>query len=129
MCSSDLRTRVMSGFLRVGAGQVYAEPVGLAFRGGALLAEPQVQDVEGARSQAHGANATVFLRRDQSRVLEDAQVLHERRQRHRERCREFGHDGWGLRQPFHDGAARWIRESAEHGVELVVILRHTPNYC
>jgi hypothetical protein len=106
-----------------------AEPVGLAFCGGALLVEPQVQDVEGPRPQAHGADAPVLLRRDQSRVLQDAQVLHERRQRHRERCRELRHHGWGLGQPFHDGPARRIRESAEHGDELVVILRHTPNYC
>ncbi len=105
-----------------------AEPVGLVLCGGSLLAEPQVQDVEGTRSQAHGADATVLLRRDQSGALEETQVLHERWQRHRERCREFGHDGWGLRQPFHDGPARGIRENTEHGVELVVILRHTPNY-
>ena len=123
-----MRTRVMSGFLRAGAGQVDAEPVSLAFRGSSLFVEPQVQDVEGARSQAHGADASVLLRGDQSRVLEDAQVLQERWQRHGERCREFGHDGWGLRQPFHDGPARRIRKSAEHGVELIVILRHVPNY-
>ncbi len=123
-----MRTRVMSGFLRGGVNQMDAKPVGLAFCGGPLLAEPQMQDVEGARSQAHGADTSVLLRRDQARVLQDAQVLHERRQRHRERCREFGHHGWGLRQSFHDGPARRIRESAEHDVELVVILRHTPNY-
>ena len=124
----SIRTQVMSGFLRVGAGQVDAEPVGLAFRGSSLFVEPQVYYVEGARSQAHRADASVLLRGDQSRVLQDAQVLQERWQRHGERCREFGHDGWGLRQPFHDGPARRIREGAEHGVELVVILRHTPNY-
>src|SRR4051794_33826410 len=104
------------------------EPVGLTFGEGALLAEPQVQDVQRSRSQAHGADASVLLRRDQPRALEHAQVLHQRRQRHRERRRELGHDSWGLRQPLHDRAARRIRESAEHGVELVVILRHTPNY-
>ena len=107
---------------------MHAEPVGLVFCRGSLLAEPQMQDVEGARSQTHGADASLLLGCDQSRVLKDAQVLHERRQRHREGCREFGHDGWGFRQPFHDGPARGIRESAEHGVELVTILRHTPNY-
>ncbi|MDQ1539771.1 MAG: hypothetical protein QOH29_497, partial [Actinomycetota bacterium] len=53
---------------------------------------------------------------------------HERWQRHRERRGELGHDGWGLSQPFHDGPPRRIRESAEHGVEYVVILRHRPNY-
>ena len=84
---------------------------------------------EGARSQAHGANASVLLRGDQACVLEDTQVLHERGQRHRERCRELGHDSRRLRQSLHDGPARRVRESAEHCVELVVIVRHTPNYC
>ena len=65
-----MRTRVISGSLRVGAGQVDAEPVGLVFCGGSLLAQPQVEDVEGARSQARGADASVLLRRDQSCVLE-----------------------------------------------------------
>lgn len=124
-----MRTRVMSGFLRCGGGPVGAEPVGLAFFGGSLLAEPQVQHVEGLRFQSHGANASVLLRRDESRVLGDAQVLHERRQRHRERCREFRHNGWALRQPLHDdGPASRIRESAKHGIELIAILEHILDY-
>ena len=106
-----------------------AEPVGLAFGGGSLLAEPQVQHVEGARPQRHGAHAAMLLGRHQSRVLQHPQVLHERWQRHRERGGEFGHDGGGPGQPFHDGPARRVREGAEHRIELVVIVRHTPNYC
>src|SRR3954454_4562242 len=55
----SMRTRVMSGFLRQvvgsgGSGQVDGQPVGLAFGGGALFVEPQVQNVESARPQAHG---------------------------------------------------------------------------
>lgn len=38
-----------------------AEPVGLAFCGCSLLAEPQVEYVEGARSKAYGADASVLL--------------------------------------------------------------------
>jgi hypothetical protein len=70
----------------------------------------------------------VLLRGDHAGLLEHAEVLHERREGHVERCRELGHDGRGLRQPLHDGPTRRIRESAEDGVELVVILRHMPNY-
>lgn len=106
-----------------------AEPVGLAFGGRPLLAEPEVQHVEGAGSQAHGPDATVLLGRDQARVLQHPQVLHEGWQRHRERRRELGDDGGGLGQPFHDGPTRRIRERAEDRVELVVIVRHMPNYC
>lgn len=56
----------------------------------------------------------------------NAQVLQKRRQRHCERCREFGHDGWGRGQPFHDRPTGRVRESSQHGVELVAILRHVP---
>jgi DNA-binding SARP family transcriptional activator/tetratricopeptide (TPR) repeat protein len=108
---------------------VDAESVGLAFCGRSLLAQPHVQDVECPRSEAHRADPSLLVGRDDSGVLQDAEVLHERRQRHGERCREFGYDGGGLHQALDDGPARGIRESAEHGVELVVILRHIPNYC
>jgi hypothetical protein len=67
----------MSDFLWVSEGEVDAKPVGLVFCGCSLLAEPQVQNVEGTWAQAHGADTSVFLRPDHSRVLEDAQVLHE----------------------------------------------------
>src|SRR3954452_14137422 len=109
-----MRTRVMSGLLvRGGSGQVDAEPVGLAFGGRSLLAQPQVQDVEGAGSQAHSADAAVLLGRPQSGVLENAQVLHERRQRHRERCREFVQDSWKPRQPLTKPTTLLIRQSAK----------------
>jgi hypothetical protein len=87
-----------------------------------------VEYVKGAGSKAYGAEASVLLRRDKSRVLEYSQVLHERRQRHLERCGELGDDGRGLCQPFHDSTTCRIRDSAEHGVELVMIVRHKPNY-
>ncbi len=54
-----------------------AEAIGLVFGRGTLLAEPQMQHVQRTRSQAHGADAPVLLRRDHARVLEHAQVLHE----------------------------------------------------
>ena len=72
-----MRTRVMSGLLRSGDGEMDAEPVGLVFRRRPLLAEPQVEEIESARPQTHGADASVLLRDDHARVLEDAQMLHE----------------------------------------------------
>ncbi len=105
-----------------------AEPVGLVFCGRSLLAEPQMKHVEGTRAKAHGSYASVFLRGDESGVLEDSQMLHQRRQRHREGRRELGHDGRGLRQPFDDGPASRIRDGAEDDVEVIAIVRHTPNY-
>jgi hypothetical protein len=40
---------------------VDAKPIGLVFCRGMLLAEPEVEHVEGARSQAHGSDAPVLL--------------------------------------------------------------------
>jgi hypothetical protein len=39
----------------------------------------------------------------------------------------FGHHGGRGHQPLHDGATGRIREGAEHGVEIVVKLRHVPD--
>src|SRR4051812_38805892 len=119
----------MSDFLRGGEGEVDTEPVGLMLCRRPLFAEPEVEHVESAGPKAYGADASVLLRCDDPGILEDAQVLHERRQRHRERFRKLGYDRRGDRQPFHDSATRGIREGAEYGVELVVILRHVPKYC
>lgn len=54
-----------------------AEPISLVLCGSSLLAEPQMQHVERAWPQAHGANPSVLLGYDHPCLLKDAEVLHE----------------------------------------------------
>ncbi len=51
-----------------------AEPVGLEFCGGSLLAEPQVPHVEGTRSHAHGGTRACFSDVTTPDVREDTDV-------------------------------------------------------
>lgn len=105
-----------------------AESVGLPFGRRALFAEPQMQDVKGARSQAHRAHPAVFLGGDDPSVLEYTQVLHERGQRHREGRGQLRDDSWRDREPFYDGSTCRVSQGAENGVQPIAMVRHTPNY-
>lgn len=116
----------MSSLFRAGPGQVDAELVGLVFGRNALLAKPQMQYIEGTGSQTDRANASVLVRQDDSRILENSEMLHERGERHREGRRELGHDGRCLREAFDDRPTRRIREGTENGIDVRSILRHTP---
>jgi hypothetical protein len=62
---------------------------------------------------------------DQSRILENSEMLHESRQRHSERLGQLAGRSIALPQPRQDGASRRIRESAENGAERVArIVNH-----
>jgi len=61
---------------------------------------------------------------DESRILENAQVLHESGQRHAERPRQLGHRTGAVGKPLHHFAARRVGERREDGVERLRILNH-----
>ncbi len=77
-----------------------------------------MEHVEGSRSQTHGPDAPMSFRRDHALLLQNAQVLHQRGQYHRERRGKFRDNRGRLRQPFYDSPTRWIRESTEHSIDL-----------
>jgi hypothetical protein len=54
---------------------------------------------------------------EESRALENCEVLHETGQRHRGILRELADRGGAVRQPFENHAARGVRQRREHPVE------------
>ena len=107
---------------------MYAEPIGLVLRGSALLAEPHVQHIESPGAEAHGADPALLAGLHDSRVLEHAEVLHQRRQRHGDQAEQVGHGGRRRRQALHDRPTRRIGECAQDGVHFRAIVSHAPNY-
>ena len=65
-----------------------------------------------------GAHAAVLARPDQAAVLEEMDVLHEGRQRHVERLRQFADARGPLAQPPQHRPARGIGQGLEDAVEL-----------
>jgi hypothetical protein len=66
---------------------------------------------------------------DQPGALENAQVLHEAGERHREGLRQVAHRTAAAGKEFHHLAARRIRERPEHGIERTfLILNHMVQY-
>lgn len=70
-------------------------------------------------------DAAHLLPLDQSGVLEDAEVLHESRERHRERIRELAHRTLALAQSREDRASGGIGQRAEDRPQRIVrIVNH-----
>lgn len=65
-------------------------------------------------------DAACLLPLDQSGILEDAEVLHETRQRHRKRIRELAHGALALTQPREDRASGRVRQRAEDRAQRIV---------
>lgn len=86
------------------AGEVDAEPIGSAFGRRALLAEPEMKHIESAGAKTDGPHPAILLRRDDTRVLEHAEVLEHRRERDREATGERRHSRWPIRENLDNGA-------------------------
>src|ERR1700731_4475630 len=72
---------------------------------------------------------TAFLtRQNPSAVLEKSDVLHEGRQRHIERLRQFADACGALAQPPQHGSARGVGERLEEVVQSLLILFHKAKY-
>jgi len=91
----------------------------------AIAGEPLRRLLHGFGRQRAADDPTLLFASDQPRVLENAQVLHEAGQRHWKRLRKLGYGPAAVGKPFHDFAARRIRERREDCVErLLFILNH-----
>jgi hypothetical protein len=83
-----------------------------------LPIEPRGRVAHRAGNQPTAMDAPFLPARDQARLLEDAEVLRHRRQRHGERSGEVHHrrlDVGG--EAFQDRPPRRARQRGEHGVE------------
>jgi len=80
--------------------------------------------LQGGGSELAEARAADFLLRDESGLLEDADVLHDGGKGHAMRAGEVGHGGFAEHERSEDGAAGGVGECAKGGVEGCGILNH-----
>jgi hypothetical protein len=78
----------------------------------------------GGQVARHGTAG--FRPRDQARIRQHVEMLHDRGQRHRKRLRQFAHrDAVALAEPRHQRPPGRIRQRGEGAVQcLVAILNH-----
>src|SRR5271169_5227580 len=69
--------------------EIFAEPVETALPLEAPLCDPSLGFDERGRVDAAGPHASRLLRNDEPRGFQHREMLHHRRQRHRERALEF----------------------------------------
>lgn len=70
-------------------------------------------------AQPHAMRTAQYFAVDEAGMLEHAQVLGDRRQRHAEGCRQFGDASLAVHESAEDGAARAVGEGREHRIETV----------
>jgi hypothetical protein len=77
----------------------------------------------------HGPSGLLPL--DEPGAGQHVEMLHHRRQRHRERCRNLGDGQLRLpRQAVDDGAPRRVGERSKGQIELgIAIVNHVVKYC
>ena len=89
-----------------------------------VVRQPHGGLLHGLGGQFAADDPPLFQPRDQAGVLQHAQVLHESRQRHPVRLRQFGHAGAALGEPLHDLAPGRIGKRPEHAVENLLVGCH-----
>ena len=105
--------------LLAGCGDELLEPVGARLPRGRAGRTASVSTAANGRfSMRAGAHAALLARADQAALLEQMDVLHEGRQRHVERLRQFADARRPLAQPPQHGPARGIGQGLEDAVEL-----------
>jgi len=67
------------------------------------------------------AHAARLARPDEPAGLEQLDVLHDRRERHRQRLRQLAHRRVATRQPVDDGAARRVGQRLEDAIEGLML--------
>src|SRR3984885_7491158 len=89
---------IFASFLRE-IFEIGAESIELALPFEATRGDPLLRLAQRACLDPAGADAADFLADDETGTLEHRQMLGDRRQRHRERTREFADAGGAARQP------------------------------
>ena len=100
------------------------EPVGAAFPKGALLGQPSFDGSKRLLFDGADPHAAHLARPDPAALFQEADVLHEGRQRHVERLRQVADARRAAAQPPQHGPAGGIGKRLEDAVQLPRILLH-----
>src|SRR6516225_1022523 len=108
--------------------QILAEPIEAVLPLDPPGVDPLLGLAERLRLDGAGAHPTNLLRSHEARVLQHAEVLHHRRQRHRERPSQLTDRSWSTAQPLYHRPARQVGEGMEQVVEIGRLVKHMPKY-
>jgi hypothetical protein len=100
------------------------EAVKPPFPPASVLPDPPLGRAHGGWLQPARAHAPDLLRSHQSAVVQDSNVLPDRRQRHRQRRGKRTHRGRALAQAGDDCAATRVGQGVEHPVEQIGLVAH-----
>jgi hypothetical protein len=107
----------MSSLLGCGITEIPGEPVEPPLPEPAVPFDPPGGLTHRVRHQPAAPRPSIPLANDQSRPLQDAEVLRDGRKRHREGLRQLGDGGLALCEPVQDRPARGVGQRAEGRVE------------
>src|ERR1700733_4479388 len=111
-----------AGFLGLQRFQIAIEAIEALVVEAAIMVEPVVDRLECARLDAARPPLRCARARDQAGTFQHFQMLGDGGQAHGERFRQILHGGFALGEPRQDGAAGWIGEGAEGGIEVHLAL-------
>src|ERR1022692_2847018 len=114
--------------IRARLRRVVAELVEASLPRRALGGDPVLGRAQRLEVYAAGANPADLLGPDEAGRLKHTEVLHHRRQRHRQRLRKITNRGWTADQTLDQVSPRWIGEGLEHLVKRPRIVRHVLKY-
>ena len=92
------------------------------------LVDPALGLAERARVEGAGAHPAELLRPHQARRLEHAEVLHGRRQGHRQRAGQVAHRRRPAAQPLHHRPPCGVGEGVEQAIEAGRLVNHILKY-
>lgn len=108
--------------------QVVAQPVEAVLPLDPPGVDPPFSLAERLRFDGAGTDPADLFRAHQACRLQDAEVLHRGRQRHRERPGQLAHRSRSTAQPFYHGSAPWVGEGVEQAVQIGRLVKHILNY-
>src|SRR6516225_4465918 len=110
--------------------QVLAEPIEAVLPLDPSGVDPLLGLAERLRLDGAATHPTNLLRSHDARVLQHAEMLHCRRQRHRERPSELTDRSRCTGQPLYNRPARRVGEGMEQAIEVQIgrLVKHMPKY-
>lgn len=108
----------------VGLGEELAQAVEAALPLRPMLSDPPLRTLQPPRLEAAGADPTDLLGPDDTAVLEDLDVLHDGRERHREGGSELADRNWSAAQLLNHRSASGVSQRPEGVIQLRRAMHH-----
>src|SRR4030088_2284429 len=118
---SVMASLLVFGWLFGQLGEEVAEPIQGGFPASAAFGNPPLGGPEPGGFDVEGAYAADFFGAHEAAGLQDVEMLHDRRHRHRERLGELANRGGRAAQALDHAHARGISQGVEEAVERCLL--------